>query len=142
MTPPEPTLYVPHGPDCCEVEVPAGETLDAPERDAEKERVAAAVADLRAEYDTLRAREDAELRAEVETLHEEVHAGNQRGDAADAELRDALATVRWQDARLAAVLALCDRWEKEADDRGDEDRLHTRGVAAMVRAAATGKPRP
>lgn len=35
------------------------------------------------------------------------------------------------------VEALAERWEREADERGPDDRLWTVGVAAMVRAALT-----
>lgn len=56
-------------------------------------------------------------------------------------LADALAPVveRIVAARVGEVVerveALAERWEREADERGPDDRLWTVGVAAMVRAA-------
>lgn len=82
---------------------------------------------------------DAEFIAHARTDVERLLAALDEARAEVAEIAATALTIDRErmaaESALAAVRALADRWAKEADERGDDDLLYTRGVANMLAAA-------
>ena len=94
----------------------------APARDGSEGAVAQALA---AEVDALRAVDRTRALGVAPAAHH---------DAVRAHAA-ALRRAYRAEAALDAVRALTDRWSKEADRRGNDDQVYTRGVVGMISRA-------